>query len=42
MGGDIPNNHILDTSAWNDLIRDPDLDLIVEKLCGPAFDFVGS
>jgi hypothetical protein len=32
MAGDIPNKHILDTSAWNDLANDPGLDLILEKL----------
>src|ERR1035438_7831363 len=32
MAGDIPNKHILDTSAWNDLANDPGLDLIREKL----------
>src|SRR5437899_3071417 len=32
MAGDIPNKHILDTSAWNDLASDPDPDLILEKL----------
>ena len=32
MARDIPNKHILDTSAWNDLLNDPDLDLILEKL----------
>src|ERR1039458_8635925 len=36
MVGDVPNKHILDTSAWNDLIDDPDLDLIPEKLCPVA------
>ena len=32
MAGDIPNKQILDTSAWNDLANDPDLDLILENL----------
>src|SRR5687768_18623167 len=32
MEGDLRDKHILDTSAWNDLINDPDLDLIVDKL----------
>jgi hypothetical protein len=32
MAGDIPNKHILDTSAWNNLANDPDLDRILEKL----------
>lgn len=32
MAGDVPNKHILDTSAWNNLIDDADLDLILEKL----------
>ena len=32
VAGDIPNKHILDTSAWNDLANDPGLDLILEKL----------
>src|SRR5260221_58314 len=32
MADDVANKHILDTSAWNHLIDDPDLDLILEKL----------
>ncbi len=26
MPGEIPNKHILDTSAWNNLANDPDLE----------------
>lgn len=36
MASDIPNKHILDTSAWNHLIDDPDLHLILENLCSVA------
>jgi hypothetical protein len=32
MAAEIPNKQILDTSAWNNLIDDPGLDLIREKL----------
>ncbi len=32
MAGDVPNKHILDTSAWNHLLDDPDRDLMLEKL----------
>ena len=36
MAGDIPNKHILDTSAWNHLLDDPDRGPILEKLCSVA------
>jgi hypothetical protein len=32
MASEIPNNQILDTSAWNNLIDDPGLDLVRAKL----------
>ena len=36
MAGDIPNKQILDTSAWNHLLDDPDRELILEKLSSVA------
>ena len=33
MLAEIPNKQILDTSVWNNLMDDPGLDLIREKLC---------
>jgi hypothetical protein len=32
MARDVPNKHILDTSVWNELYKDPDRDAIVQKL----------
>ena len=32
MARDVPNKHILDTSVWNELYKDPNRDAIVQKL----------
>lgn len=32
MTRDVPNKHVLDTSAWNELYNDPNRDVIVKQL----------